>query len=387
MKSKNSTGHRFILRQYWLFTSIFLLTFPPNYTGKILSPRKDAILLNIKLQNDSERGHSRIDFDVPDSLMLGNVANHSVVTSVLVGIFTVVQIVSAALLGLIFGYSKTVSLAKECLLLYIFQEATKSIFLVNLVGYVSVITCFIGDDQVTIGTTSAQIISYFYCCFTLHVLITLNAMALLKVRMAREIMLDPPLPWDNWNDHTVFNRFRLASSLTVTLFVSALYLSQGYPYIYFLMIGDNTPFFLLPKGTIIFTIALALLISVYIVNSVRYQYHNLKGFEVARNNLFPIGVHLMALTIAWILFLVLFFHVFTDNFKGGKIWINILLYQIKATVITPVYVMIATPGLQTYTCGTLNKLKIIILDYLKSIHSGLTFMFLSRRAPRIEPHG
>ena len=180
MKSKNNSGNRFILRQYWLFTSIFLLTFPTNYTGKILSPRKDALLLNIKLQNDSERGHSRINFDVPDSLMLGNVANHSAVTSVLVGIFTIVQIVSAALLGLIFGYSKTVSLAKECLLLYIFQEATKSIFLVNLVGYVSVITCFIGNDQVTIGTTSAQIVSYFYCCFTLHVLITLNAMAFLK---------------------------------------------------------------------------------------------------------------------------------------------------------------------------------------------------------------
>ena len=386
MKSKKGTGNKFSLRKYWLFTSICLLTFPPNNTGKILIPRKDAILLDLKLQNNSEPINFRVDLDLPDSLMHVNAANHSVVTSTLVGIFTIVQIVSATLLGLIFGYSRTVSLAKECLLLYIFQEATKSIFLINLTGYVSVITCFMGNDQVTISKTSAQIISYFYCCFTLHLIITLNAMALLKVRMAREIMLDPPLPWGNCNDRTVFNRFRLANTLVITIFVSALYLSEGYPYLYFLMIGDDTPFFRLPKGTITFTLVLALLICIYIVNSIRYQYYNLKGHEVARNNLFPMGVHLMALTIAWILFLVLFFYVFTDTFEGGKIWINILLYQIKATVIGPIYVMIATPGLQTYTCGTLKKLRTTSLDNLKYINARLSFTFSNRRAPRIEPN-
>ena len=211
-------------------------------------------------------------------------------------------------------------------------------------------------------------------------------MALLKVRMAREIMLDPPLPWGNGNDRTVFNRFRLANTLAITIFVSALYLYEGYPYLYFLMIGDDTPFFRLPKGTVTFTLVLALLICIYIVNSIRYQYYNLKGHEVARNNLFPMGVHLMALTIAWILFLVLFFYVFTDTFEGGKIWINILLYQIKATVIGPIYVMIATHGLQTYTCGTLKKLRTTSLDNLKYINARLSFTFSNRRAPRIEPN-
>ena len=386
MKLKRGTGSKFSLRQYWRLTSIFLLIFPLNYTGKTLTTRNDTIFLGLKLPNNSQQINTRIDIDIPDSLMDGNVANHSVVTSTLVVIFTIVQIVSAALLGLIFKYSRNVSLTKECLLLYIFQETTKSIFLINLIGYVSVITCLMGNDQVTISKISAQIISYFYCCFTLHVLITLNAMALLKVRMAREIMLDPPLPWENCNDRTVFNRFRLANTLAVVIFVSALYLSEGYPYLYFLMIGNDTPFFQLPTGTITFTLVLALLICIYIANSVRYQYYNLKGFEVARNNLFPMGVHLMALTIAWILFLVLFFYVFTDTFKGGKIWITILLYQIKTTVITPVYVMIATPGLQTYTCVTLKKFSTISLDNLKYISARLSFMFSNRRAPRIEPY-
>ena len=131
MKSMKGSGNKRLLRQYWFFASIFLLTFPLNYTGKVLTTQKHAILPDLKLPNKSEQIHSRVDFDLPNSLIHGNVANHYAVTGILVGIFTIVQIVSAALLGLIFGYSNTVPLAKECLLSYIFQETTKSTFLVN----------------------------------------------------------------------------------------------------------------------------------------------------------------------------------------------------------------------------------------------------------------
>ena len=189
----------------------------------------------------------------------------------------------------------------------------------------------------------------------------------------------------HYNDHTVFGRFRIASVFGVIIFVSAMYFFQGYPKLYFLFVGDERPFAQLPLGTTIILAVFMLLILTYLINIIRHQYYNHFASNVAGNAIFPNGLHHFALTIAFTLSLVILCCVFLKIFEKGNIWMFLLTYQIIITVISPLYILFATPRLQIYTKKVILNSKTLMMDVLNNLKSERGSWSLTKRSQRIEP--
>ena len=381
--TKPKTHHIF----YIPFLLILILTFPLNHSGYSLRPRGINVVSNIATESNLSKMESLGNVVVLDSSPDTAADNRAVMTNALAMMFTVVLIASSVLLMLLFGYSNTVAPVKECLLLDLLQEAIKALFLVNLVGYTGVVTCLAGIDQVTIGTTSAKFISYFYCCLTLHLLIILNAMALLKAHMAKQLILDPDVPLGDglFTDRMVFTWLRLSSTLASLLFVSMLYYYQEYPKLYYMLIGDDSPLSQLSLAAHTFKWTITVLNGTYIINSIRHQYYNRKGDNVAGSSLFPNGVNRMALIIVFVFGFMTVLCAFWNIGNEGRIWIIILLYQIVISILAPVYIILATAKLTVYTTNTVKYSLIFFFNILNVLKLSCSFLKFNKRSTQIEP--
>ena len=390
MKFKKSEKPKSCRMIYFSLLMILILTFPLNHSGYSLRPRGSNAVSNIAADSEISKMESRIwsrIWSLPDSSPDTATDNRAVMTNALAIVFTVVLIASSALLMLLFGYSNTVAPVKECLLLDLLREAIKAFFLINLVGYTGVVTCWAGHDQITIGTISAKFISYFYCWLTLHVLITLNAMALLKAHMAKKLMLDPDVPLGDgiFTDRMIFTWFRLSSTLGSLFFISMLYYHQQYPKLYYMLIGDDAPLSQLSLGAHTFNWTITVLNGTYMINSIRHQYYNRKGDNVAGSSLFPNGVYRMALIIAFVFGFMTVLREFWSLGNKGRIWIIILIYQIVITILAPVYIILATPKLVVYTTKTIKYSLIFFLNILNVLKPSCSFLKLNKRSTQIEP--
>ena len=386
-KSEYPKSRRII---YFPFVMILILTFPLNHSGYSLRPRRSNVVSNILLERIYEHlrkmesgGNVALLESSPDTVT----DNRAVMTNALAMIFSLVLIASSVLLMLLFGYSNTVAPVKECLLLDLLREAIKAFFLINLVGYTGVVTCWAGHDQITIGTISAKFISYFYCWLTLHVLITLNAMALLKAHMAKQLMLDPDVSLGDgiFTDRMIFSWFRLSSTLGSLFFISMLYYHQQYPKLYYMLIGDDAPLSQLSLGAHTFNWTITVLNGTYIINSIRHQYYNRKGDNVAGSSLFPNGVYRMALIIAFVFGFMTVLRAFWSLGNKGRIWIIILIYQIVITILAPVYIILATAKLVVYTKKTIKYSLIFFFNILNVLKPSCSFLKLNKRSTQIEP--
>ena len=387
MKFKKSTRPKSHHIFYFPFLLTLILTFPLNHSGYSLRPRGSNVVSNIAVESDLIKMESGENVFVPDNSPDTTVDNRAVMTNALATIFTVVLIASSVLLMLLFGYSNTVAPVMECLLLDLLREAIKTLFLINLVGYTGVIMCLAGIDQITIGTTSAKFISYFYSCLTLHLLIVLNAMALLKAHMAKQVMLDPDVPLGDglFTDRMAFNWLRLSSTLGSLFFVSMLYYYQEYPKLYYMLIGDDAPLSHLSLGAHTFNWTITVLNGTYMINFIRHQYYNRKGDYVAGSSLFPNGVYRMASIIAFVFGFITVLREFWSLGNKGRIWMIILIYQIVITILAPVYIILATAKLVVYTKKTIKYSLIFFFNILNILKPSCSFLKLNKRSTQIEP--
>lgn len=351
MKCKKHAKRKFLSKMYFPLIIILILNLPLNYSGQFLRPNRSIPDSNIHKAIVLNDMNSSVSSDVSGSFIDSIAAvNYGTVTAELVVLYTMVLIASSVLLLLLFGHSNTVAPIQRCLLLYLLQEAIRSFFFINLAGYAAVMICFMGRDQSTIDTTSALLISYCYSVLTLHLLVTLNVMALLKVRMSKELLLDPQLFWsDSFNSDSMgFTLFRIASMSGAILFVSTLYYFETYTKLYYMLIDNGASLSIEPPGTAIFTWTLILLHTTYVINCIRHYYYEQRGGSEVRSSPFPKVVHPLALMLAVAFGLIIVIGEFLDIFEAEKIWTMILFYQISATIIVPSYIMIATPKLAAY---------------------------------------
>ena len=386
MKCKKNPKRKFFFKMYFLLTIILTLHLPSNYSGQVLRLNRSIPVSNIAEAIVSNDLNSRMSSGVSGSFIDSSAAvNHGTVTTEVVVIYTMVLIASSVLLLLFYGHSNTVAPIQRCLLLDLLQEAIRSFFFINLAGYAAVIVCFMGSDQSTIDTTWALLISYCYSVLTLHLLITLNVMALLKMRMSKELLLDPQLFWSDRfnNDSIVFTWFRLASMAGSLLFVSPLYYFQICTKLYYMLIDNDDSPSREPPGTAIFTWTLIMLHITYVINCIRYYYYKHRGVSEVTSS--PKVVHPLALLLGVAFGLIIVIGEFFDIFEAGKIWTMILLYQILATIIVPSYIMIATPKLAAYARKTLKCWIMVFVNILLACKSSLRFSMFNKRSSRIEP--
>ena len=172
---------------------LYLFAFPCNYSGHRLGLRNRSFQVSTK-----ETPHK-----VPASLAYevhvssgeeGKEMRNILVNGNFVVIALLVLIMTTIFLSLILGYLGSVSTVKHCLMLYLYREVVQTFLIMNWIWAIAVVICKVNGNGRTLDTSSAKVIAYIWDGVSLHLLMTFNLMAFLKLYMTKENVLDPSMP-------------------------------------------------------------------------------------------------------------------------------------------------------------------------------------------------
>ena len=145
-------------------------------------------------------------------------------------------LVSNTLLCLIFAYLHSVTLAKECLLLRLYKEFVIVLVLCSCLG--NCLSIGIYTYGYPMNWIPATIITGCLRIGTIILLLLANVVHLLKYRMNKEKMLDPPMPWgDDEQRGMIWIRvfcWGLSAGFVITMYVCGIHTA-----LYHSSIGDD----------------------------------------------------------------------------------------------------------------------------------------------------
>ena len=131
----------------------------------------------------------------------------------------------------LFTYLNNVSLAKKCLLLYLYKDFLIILISLRFVWVIKVILSYL--DVHTENHVSEKIV--VFCLFSgiLALQLIMNLISALKLIIAKRMELDPSLPWIGDNESTGINKIRLICTLFVIGIMTILYGLGLYPKMYY----------------------------------------------------------------------------------------------------------------------------------------------------------
>ena len=189
-------------------------------------------------------------------------------------LFAIVSfIVSNILLVFIFAYLKSVSLAKECVLLYLYKDVVIIWSSFHCVWLMAIILCYLTKSGLDNDIFISTIISFLLCalCIMLHVvMIVISAINFYTIKTK---MLDPPMPWGN-DDQSGIKIVRLVSvSLSIGV-ISIIYGLGCYPKIHYLFVkGYYSESLALPTTTLILPSINTFLVLIYLLITVAAKFY------------------------------------------------------------------------------------------------------------------
>ena len=295
---------------YNLVIIICLITLPSNFSGQNLHLRvRHSPKVNIQsLESTSV---------ISGIKQTQEKSTDGILTTKFIVLWIFVLLISTALLFLILGYLNSASVVKECLLLYLSQDVLKLFLLLNWTLFAALIMWMVNGNGFKMDELMARVVTYFISCLVLHLLLALNAMNFLKLYTTKEVMLDPPMPWNN-DDATIFKRIRCAFFIFVVSFVSTLYAIQEYPKIYYNFIGEDASLSKLKNGTLVFFGVLCTLVITHIITGIGIQLYKYKTKKFLPEA-FPNKVRYLMLLIVLLFKLLIALGLYTKIFNDGKI--------------------------------------------------------------------
>ena len=131
----------------------------------------------------------------------------------------------------LFSYLNNVSLAKNCLLLYLYKDFLIILILLRFVWVIKVIVSYF--DVHTENHVSEKIVVFCLLSGILSLQSIMNMISGLKLIIAKRMELDPSLPWIGDNESSGINKIRLVCTLSVFGIMSILYGLGLYPKMYY----------------------------------------------------------------------------------------------------------------------------------------------------------
>ena len=343
-----------------------LLTFPCNYSGlpvNLPSNNKDPVSIT----------HGEGTIYTKTVVVNGNFALFSVL----------LQVIITILISLILGYLDSVSMVKHCLVFHLYRELLQAFLIQGWMWTITVLNCLVNGNGITIDKLTAKIFAYLWYGINLHLLLVLNLMALLKFFIAKEKVLDPSLPWDD-DDLTFLRKFRAGSFLLANIFLVTLFVSEGYPKIYYDLIGDGRHISELPAGTSMSASLLLILIISYAITSMATHLSNSNQGEYIATR-FPHRLNCFSKMILSIAGVMSLFGVFMNFNKGGNVWMANLLMGIILGLLLPTYIILNTAQMKTYLENVIIKVKSETGSFLSQIREQVTNFNMFKPSNQIEP--
>ena len=338
-----------------------LIGFPSNFTGKAVKLKNESFMDLIQASNKVAPSASNITNGVKNQAYETNKdeLNFSITANFL--IFTTLSFfVSNILLCLLLSYLYSVPYNKEGLLLYLYRDLVKLCLSITWLWAITVITCTIIGNGLSIEGPPAKFISNCYLALGLLLLITMNFIAILRFFMVKENMLDPPLPWNKTHSEPFNSNIQLRiTSMAFTLsLICILYICDAYPRMYYNLKGDGRTLLNLPMGTMVISGIEVTLIFTYTATSIVTEvWQHTQRLDIERSLPRQWNYLLRANLVLAGVFVLCGFLI---PHGKGYLWIAFQIIMTTMGVILPGWLIIALPQLRRYVIRHMR----INIDYI-----------------------
>ena len=329
--------------------TLSVLASPSNFTGKAMKLKNESFVdllqatqKSIPLTSNITNGDGNQAFETPFAEVKFWITSNFLIFS------RSSFWVSNILLCLLLSYLYSVPYNKEGLLLYLYRDLVKLCLSITWLWVITVITCTIIGNGLSIEGPAAKFIANCYLAFGLSLLITMNFIAVLRFFMVKENMLDPPLPWNEIHSEPFNSNIQLRVtniSLTLSL-ICILYICDAYPRMYYNLNGDGRTLLNLPIGTMVISgIEVALIITYTATSIVTEVWQHTQRLDIERSLPRQWNYLLRANLVLAGVFVLCGFLI---PHGKGYLWIAFQIIMTTMGVILPGWMIIALPQLRRY---------------------------------------
>ena len=371
---------------------IFLLIFPSNYCGKKIhlhneinvpntfesaKENQEKQLTNLKIITQTEKNDQHSNENETNGVVSENFV-----------VFTIVCFVIANIqLLLLLGYLNSVSFEKHGMLLYLYMDVVKICLLINGLWLTAVVSCKWFGDGLNLDETAAKPIAYCFLAFGQMLMLTMNVMAILRFRMMKEKMLDPPMPWDSSGEETIssINKVRSFILLLTSLSICILYGFDIYPKTYYSLIGDRRSYLTLPVGTAIISAFQLFLVLAYIIAAVINQFRQNGSHPDDYEEYYPRQLNFLLLGLL-VLVIIFLMSSICIPYGHGYLWITLQSVITLGGVIFPGSLIALVAPLRSYVRRKISNVLSIGFEKLKdNTWLGYIYRACRRSSPTIVP--
>ena len=278
------------------------------------------------------------------------------ITNGFVTFSTLSLITSSILLSLVLGYLSSIELVRRGLLLYIYKDLITIFMCIQWIWCVLVVTCYFTGNGTTLDTTIAKIMSYGITFFLLQFLLSLNILSLFKLQMTKKMILDPQLPWEQEDsrDPRAVAKIRTTCILCGALIVVSMVAFEGYPKLYYNLIGDYESLAGWPIGSSIILVLYVVLISMYVITAFATEVYQKKNNSYLTESTLPQHLQIIPRMFLLIASMVSYCYVFYNMFGNGQLWFVTQLMLTVTGVLCPTFIISNSPPLKAYLQHTLE---------------------------------
>ena len=238
---------------------ISLLSFPSNYSGKVLKSGTSTFQLPFydelpRIESTQAKGSTNDDITRKDAIPVGNI-NRS---GIFLAFSTVCLLISTLLLAMLWKYFNNVPITIQCTLTSLYQDTVAIVIGTNWVWFGIVCASYLNRQDIFLAPHQAKLASFMMTTLEFELMLVLNAISAIWLYTIKEAVLDPPLPWDLDEKESLIT-IRCTGITVGTGSITLLYLTGFYPKIDYILSGDLRAVTELPNGPNIFTSLLGLL--------------------------------------------------------------------------------------------------------------------------------
>ena len=317
---------------------VFLTHFNVNDQGNCKDPNNvtelDANSLSYEYKNKNEASSS---FYEKETLSFSESEDSlPIFTGVELMIGTISMLISNIFSFLILNYLGNLSLAKDCLLLYLYKDLMKLAICMNCLSQISVALGYTIGGKFVTSAIVAKILSFMGCHILLLLLIFMNIIGALKLYQRRTNILDPPMPWGD--DDTKGIKWIRGIATLVTLILNSTMFGFGiYPTTYYWFSGQEIPSFSKEAmAFLIYPIILIVLIFISIITALLGKFYE-RPIPYPVDSDIPRQIDYFHITFCFMLFLMVILgeSTFLSSSKAWNLWkINLVIIQVAIPVLT-----------------------------------------------------
>ena len=269
----------------WIpIVSLFVAHLPTNHIGQC-APLRNEFNFSTALKNESQRY-----FYVKPAIAEANRSELEYITDpeyrLVTGTHVVFEIISfiisTIILIIILAYlNNGVSVAKECIILYLYRDVVIIWMLLNSLWLIRMVLCYFTTRGLGIGELLAIVISFCTIVLRLSFQLIMNVIIIIKFYIAKKVMLDPPMPWAD-DESSGMKGIRLGCAVFCIFFTSTTYSLGYYPkFYYFFTLGPNSSLPIFRNEISIYSALFLLMTITYLLFFLAEQYYRSKNNQIA----------------------------------------------------------------------------------------------------------